>query len=112
MKRKDIRAGVVYAEVPAYGSPSPVVFLEDGAATVWLEPFSRHGNEPYISRSPAEKPHREKDAAGAAREARATSIVAALAGAGIVAQTDFGQVLIGLDEAERLLAMLREKREG
>jgi hypothetical protein len=40
MKRKDIKAGVVYA-LKAHGSPKPVVFLEDGAATLWEK--MRHG---------------------------------------------------------------------
>jgi hypothetical protein len=35
VKRKDIKAGVVYAEPRSYGPPTAVVFLEDGAATVW-----------------------------------------------------------------------------
>jgi hypothetical protein len=65
MNRKDVRAGVVYAEVSAYGRPSPVVFLEDGAATVWIEPFNniRRGG-PYIACRPSEKPHREKGWSG------------------------------------------------
>ena len=60
MKRKDIKAGVVYAEVSRFGPPSPVVFLEDGAATVWLEPHSlaRRNTDPYIACGPAEKPNR------------------------------------------------------
>lgn len=32
MKRTDIKAGVVYAVHSSYGSPKPVVFLQDGAA--------------------------------------------------------------------------------
>jgi hypothetical protein len=35
VKRTDIKAGVVYAIKAAYGPPSPVVFLEDGAATLF-----------------------------------------------------------------------------
>jgi hypothetical protein len=35
VKRTDIRAGVVYAIKASYGPPSPVVFLEDGAATLF-----------------------------------------------------------------------------
>jgi hypothetical protein len=35
MKRADIKAGVVYAIKASYGPPSPVVFLEDGAATLY-----------------------------------------------------------------------------
>lgn len=32
MKRTDIKAGVVYAVNSAYGSPTPIVFLQDGAS--------------------------------------------------------------------------------
>lgn len=36
MKRKNIKAGVIYAVKSSYGgSPSPVVFLEDGAAGLY-----------------------------------------------------------------------------
>ena len=35
MKRTDIRAGVVYAVKSGYGPPSPIVFLEDGAAGLY-----------------------------------------------------------------------------
>lgn len=35
MKRTDIRAGVVYAVKSSYGPPSPIVFLEDGAAGLY-----------------------------------------------------------------------------
>ena len=35
MKRNDIKAGVVYAIKGSYGPPSPIVFLEDGAAGLY-----------------------------------------------------------------------------
>ena len=35
MKRTDIKAGVVYAIKSSYGPPSPIVFLEDGAAGLY-----------------------------------------------------------------------------
>jgi hypothetical protein len=35
VKRTDIRAGVIYAVKSSYGAPSPIVFLEDGAAGLW-----------------------------------------------------------------------------
>ena len=35
MKRTDIRAGVVYAVKSSYGPPSPIMFLEDGAAGIY-----------------------------------------------------------------------------
>jgi hypothetical protein len=35
MKRTDIRAGVVYAVKSSYGSPAPVMFLEDRAAGLY-----------------------------------------------------------------------------
>lgn len=37
MKRKEIRAGVVYAEHSTYGSPSPIVFLQDEAASLFRQ---------------------------------------------------------------------------
>jgi hypothetical protein len=38
VKRTDIRAGVVYAVKASYGPPSPIVFLEDGAAGLYRRP--------------------------------------------------------------------------
>lgn len=35
MKRSSIKAGVVYAVKSSYGPPSPIVFLEDGAAGLY-----------------------------------------------------------------------------
>lgn len=43
MKRTNIRAGVVYAIKSSYGPPVPVVFLEDGAATVYDKPIGATG---------------------------------------------------------------------
>ena len=44
MKRKDIKAGVVYAIKASYGPPSPVVFLEDQGATLFEHRNGRAGN--------------------------------------------------------------------
>jgi hypothetical protein len=190
MKRKDIKAGVVYTEVRAYGIPSPLVFLEDGAATVWLEPYNnlRRG-DPYIACRPAEKPHRERGRSGRsqgyatvwgsaealegldcaaeleafkaggqptreglrfvllfslarisgpyaeavaaheaaiaadraardhaaaeaeAREDRAASIVAALAEAGVKAHAHDGRIWLSLDQAGRVVDLLRDRNQ-
>lgn len=45
MKRNDIRAGVVYAIKSSYGPPSPIVFLEDGAAGLYSR--GNYGRGPY-----------------------------------------------------------------
>lgn len=44
MKRTDIKAGVVYAIKSSYGAPSPIVFLEDGAASLYQrDPYGKQG---------------------------------------------------------------------
>ena len=45
MKRTSIKAGVVYAIKTRYGSPSPIVFLEDGAAGLYGR--GNYGRDPY-----------------------------------------------------------------
>jgi hypothetical protein len=49
---------------------------------------------------------RQQAAEETAREARATSLVAALAAAGFKARTDFTHILLSFDETERLVAKL------
>jgi hypothetical protein len=46
VKRKDIKAGVVYAIKASYGPPSPVVFLEDQGATLFEHRNGRAGCHP------------------------------------------------------------------
>lgn len=58
MKRKDIKAGVVYAETRSYGPPDAVVFLEDGAATVWRDSADYRKTGPYIACDPQDKAKR------------------------------------------------------
>lgn len=57
MKRTDIKAGVVYAkQASAYGRPDPIVFLEDGAVTVYRA--NEYGDMAYTALENA-KPRRD-----------------------------------------------------
>jgi hypothetical protein len=52
MIRKNIKAGVVYARESQYGRPTPIVFLEDGAATLFqLAPYGRGEYRVYADQS-------------------------------------------------------------
>jgi hypothetical protein len=101
MLRKDIKAGTVYAEVSKYGRPSPVVFLEDGAATVWVQPYSMSSDSSYHACGAAEKPKRERGWSGRSQ--------------GYAAARGDAEALEGLDTAAELEAFKMRRapsREG
>lgn len=104
MKRKDIKAGVIYAVKNSYGPPSPIVFLEDGAATLFES--QRHVSGLYRA-----LPASDYYKAGSGNWARSSRGYAAVTGNGLCTATEVLAAMREIDPAAELARFQGPKDE-
>jgi hypothetical protein len=111
MKRTDIKAGVVYATKSSYGAPAPIVFLEDGAAGLYVR--GNYGRGPYRKLA-EDKNTKAKGASGYSDSGRGYAAIKISAG-GDLNYAEAAERMSTIDpvvELARFLASERPSAEG
>lgn len=106
MKRTDIRAGVVYAIKSSYGPPSPIIFLEDGAAGLYAR--GSYGRS-EVRKLEETKTTKAKRGSGFSDATRGYAAVAANGGAGAPA-AELVAAMKALDPTAELARFVADER--